>query len=588
MAKVVRGVNDLKTLYPDLCKEWHPTKNGELKPENMSIKSHRKVWWQCARGHEWEAMVSNRTGLGRNCPYCAGRRPIIGETDLASANPEVANEWHPTKNAPLTPKDVTFGSSKKIWWQCANGHEWQAIIKSRTYYNTGCPYCCEVTKIVTKGVNDFESRYPELAKEWHPTKNLPLKPDSVSYGSGKKVWWICKFGHEYQMVIGNKVKGRGCTVCSRRRRTSFPEQAFFFYIKQAYPDAINGFKDKGVFGSGMELDIYIPSIKVGIEYDGKVFHSRKENLIRDAKKFQKCEKNGIRLIRIVDLFDSSLLIRYHRVIRIANESPKYLQSAIIELLYHLNKLSEVDVDLKRDRNQILEYLEAMDKSLETEFPDIAKEFHPTKNGNLTAAHFHYGANERVWWKCSKCGHEWQAMISDRTGKDRNGCPKCSKIIGGRKRHETALKESGSLASNFPELLNFWSYSKNTISPAEVTPKSGTKVWWVCEKGHEWDATVGHITTRGAKCPYCSNKRILVGYNDLATINPKLAREWDYTKNGELTPNNIGAGSGKKAWWICSKCGNSWVAAIHIRNKGRSCPKCSLKRRKSSASDTFAE
>lgn len=113
MSKVIPNVNDLKTLYPDIAKEWHPTMNGDLLPEMIAGKSSKKVWWQCSKGHEWDAIISNRTRLGRGCPYCTGQRVLVGETDLASVNPELAKEWHPTKNVPLTPQDVTYGSKKR-------------------------------------------------------------------------------------------------------------------------------------------------------------------------------------------------------------------------------------------------------------------------------------------------------------------------------------------------------------------------------------------------------------------------------------------------------------------------------------------
>ena len=323
----------------------------------------------------------------------------------------------------------------------------------------------------------------------------------------------------------------------------------------------------------MELDIYIPSIKLGIEYDGRLFHRKTDNVIRDARKYQICKKNGIQLVRIMDVNDNSLVTRYDRVIWLTDPSDNVLQNAIRELLFHLNKLSEVDVNINRDRFEILEYLGKLDKSLATEFPEIAAEFSMTRNGNLTPSMFHPGSNERVWWECSNCGHEWKAAISDRTGEDKNGCPICAKKIGGAKHHDYVLREKGSFADNHPELLPKWNYTKNTVSPTEVVSGSSIKVWWICEKGHEWIASVGYVSARGCNCPFCTNKKILAGYNDLATVNPELAKAWDYGKNGDMKPTTIGAGSGKKAWWICSKCGNGWEAKIVSRNKGAGCPAC---------------
>ena len=68
---VVKGINDLATKCPDLAKEWHPTKNGDLKPTQVSSCSGKKVWWLCPDcGHEWDAKISNRARKGDDCPNC--------------------------------------------------------------------------------------------------------------------------------------------------------------------------------------------------------------------------------------------------------------------------------------------------------------------------------------------------------------------------------------------------------------------------------------------------------------------------------------------------------------------------------------
>ena len=108
---------------------------------------------------------------------------------LAEANPSLAKQWHSTKNDDLTPKDVTPGSSKKVWWQCSKGkdHEWQAKVVARNR-GTGCAVCSG--KIVVRS-NCLDTLNPALAKEWHPTKNGDLTPKKILPKSGKKVWWKC-------------------------------------------------------------------------------------------------------------------------------------------------------------------------------------------------------------------------------------------------------------------------------------------------------------------------------------------------------------------------------------------------------------
>lgn len=116
-----------------------------------------------------------------------------------------------------------------------------------------------------------------------------------------------------------------------------------------------------------------------------------------------------------------------------------------------------------------------------------------------------------------------------------------------------------------ELMREYDFEKNiNINLDAVTLGSEEKIWWLCSKGHSYQAMV-HNRKKGSGCPYCDGKKVLVGYNDLATINPKLAAEWNYKKNGDLKPTDVTAGSHKKVWWIC-KNGHEWEAVINTRTQ----------------------
>ena len=149
------------------------------------------------------------------------------------------------------------------------------------------------------------------------------------------------------------------------------------------------------------------------------------------------------------------------------------------------------------------------------------------------------------------------------GEDK--CPICS--------GKRVVKGVNDLATLTPALADEWS-PRNTINPTEVTNQSNKKVWWVCNKGHEWEATIGS-RNQGGGCPYCCNKKVLKGFNDLATTHPELLQEWDFEKN-ETKPTELTAHSGKKIWWRCPKCGYSWETppAYRVRSKSISgCPSC---------------
>lgn len=186
------------------------------------------------------------------------QKPQKEMVSLSSYNPELASEWHPTKNGSLKPTMVSRGSKRKVWWIGKCGHEWEAEIYSRAS-GRGCPYCSG--KRVLEGFNDLASQVPNLVTEWDFEKNGILKPNTVTVGSHKEIWWKCSIcGYEWKATVKSRVNGTRCPACYRRNRTSFPEQALFYYVHVCYPDAISGFSE--LFDNSMELDVFIPSLKI--------------------------------------------------------------------------------------------------------------------------------------------------------------------------------------------------------------------------------------------------------------------------------------------------------------------------------------
>ena len=331
----------------ELLDQWVEFKNLPITPTVISRGSKRKVWWQCEKGHCWQAAVHSRTGSGTGCPICSGKVPLSGETDLATLHPDLARQWHPKRNAALTPEQVLPGSHRMVWWVCERGHEWRAQIKSRVE-GSGCPVCAN--REIHPDENDLASQFPFLTTQWHPTKNRPLTPNQIPPGTTRKVWWICEKGHEWQATVASRVSGSGCPVCS-----------------------------------------------------GKMVISGENDLA-------------------------------------------------------------------------------------SQFPAIASQWHPQKNGKL--------------------------------------------------------------------------------SPQQVTPNSNRKVWWQCEKGHDYEAAVA-ARTRGSECPYCTGKKVLPGFNDLATLEPKIASQWHPILNGALTPQKVTTGSHRRAWWQCDQ-GHVWKAVIYARAGSQKC------------------
>lgn len=209
----VNETNSLAKLMPNLAKQWHPTKNNILTPNNVTITSNNRVWWLCDRGHEWQSYISNRKKKEYGCPYCSGRN-ATKENCLATINPDLAKQWHPSRNGTITPFDVTPSSGKKIWWLGKCGHEWDSKIDARAK-GYGCPYCSNQRLCLENSLGYLN---PKLAEEWHPTLNKNVTPYDVMSGAGKRVWWKCKSkGHEWQAAIVDRNGGTECPYCTNKK-----------------------------------------------------------------------------------------------------------------------------------------------------------------------------------------------------------------------------------------------------------------------------------------------------------------------------------------------------------------------------------
>ena len=226
-----RAGASLADKYPELAAEWHPARNGELTPKDLSPASGKQVWWLCrVCGHQWIARVGNRS-KGTGCRLCAWknareklRKPAPGGS-LADERPDLAKEWHQTKNRDLTPWEVKPASNIKVWWKCGEcGHEWVAVVKERSR-GRACPICsaaraAKARRTPRPGAS-LADIAPELATQWHSSHNGALSPGDVSPASSRKVWWQCaSCGAEWLALVANRVRGSGCPQCAIRRRRS--------------------------------------------------------------------------------------------------------------------------------------------------------------------------------------------------------------------------------------------------------------------------------------------------------------------------------------------------------------------------------
>ena len=476
---------------PALAKEWDHNKNGALRPEDFTACSGKSAWWMCKLGHSWRASIIGRNN-GQNCPYCNNRRILAGFNDLCTINPKVANEWDYEKNGNLTPKQVSFGSNKSVWWRCKHGHSWKVSINNR---NKGkkCPYC--TNRKILVGFNDLCTTNPNVAAEWDHEKNGDWSPEQVSIGSNKSAWWRCKSGHGWKAVINSRKKCN-CPYC---------------YGKNIVVPAVN------------DLMTINPKLSKEWDYD-KNFPFRPETVAGNArlKAWWLCEKGHN--------WQASPNTRNG-----GGAGCPYCSNQ--KVLKGYNDLLSVD-------------------------PNLCLQWDYEKNDPLKPDEVTKDSVTKVWWNCDK-GHSWKTSVEIR--RRGCGCPYCTgtRVITG----ETDLKTVR------PNIAAEWDYIKNgSLTPDKVTSQSMTKVWWLCEHDHSYASVICH-RYYGTGCPYCHNKRPILGETDLATVHPEWLPEWDYEKNGSKQPEHYTSRSNKKVWWICKKEQHSWRARIADRHAGTNCPYC---------------
>ena len=466
---LLSGFNDLATRHPEIASEWHPVRNGGLTPDQVFAKDSRRVWWykkyfDTVLGKEfefeWQTTVGSRTANNSGCPYLSGRALYKGFNDLATRFPGLAKEWDYKKNGELTPDQVMLGSRQVVWWKITysdpkTGEQrdlsWEAPVARRTA-GSGCPYLS--SKKIIKGLNDLATTHPRLASEWDYERNGELTPDQVTYGSSQIVWWHLQycdkdldktFDFAWQVSVNARTNhDTGCPYLSNR-------------------ELWTGYND---------LQTRYPEIAAewNIEKNGMLKPTQviaTSNQVVWWKKMYVDPNTGTEHVME---WKSAVSART----RFNKECPYLTNTAVLAGL----------------------------NDLKTRYPRIAAQWHSEKNGTLTPDMVFPYDKRSVWWlhqyddpqTGKHYDFEWQATIQARVAQN-TGCPYLSgtAVWGG----------FNDLATTHPELAAQWHPQKNRkLTPDKIYAKSKRKVWWRCDQGHEWYASVAERTKCGAGCPIC--------------------------------------------------------------------------------------
>ena len=420
----------LAETHPEVARQWHPQKNGELTPFNFTRGQNIKVWWKCEKGddHEWHASPNKRALMGRGCPICSNQKIVLSNC-LATTNPEIAKEWHPTKNGTISIYDIGAGSNKKTWWKCEKGddHEWEISPNARTgIKKSNCPVCSNQKVVLS---NCLATTNPEIDHEWHPTKNGNLTPYNLVEGSAKNIWWKCKKGddHEWRASPSNRTKhNSNCPICSNQKvvlsnclAITNPEIA-----KKWHPTK-NGDLTPEKVTRGSERKVWWKCEKGDDhEWRGTIYTTQDNTCLV-------CQNKKVVLSNCLAKTNPKLAKEWHPT-KNASITPFNIVEGSGKTVWWkcekgddhewkatLSNRNKTNCPVCSNQKVVLS------NCLATTNKEIAKEWHPTKNGTISIYDIAAGSNKKNWWKCEKGNdHEWETSPSNRTLKDSN-CPYCT-------------------------------------------------------------------------------------------------------------------------------------------------------------------
>lgn len=565
--KLLKGFNDLVTTNPKIAALWHPEKNEDMSPDMIFGSTNDKYWW-ChevqAYGksvlHEWKARPNEVTE--NSCPFCTGAKVKQGVNDLKTTHPDIAKQWDNLNNDFKNIHNVSAGSNKRANWICnACGHKWNAIINNRTR-GSGCPDCARryqtsfseqtiyyylktaFPTCVNRDITKLEGLELDILL---PNEKIAIEYNGLRFHSSKEKQkrndlkhQLCKEKGillitviEHEFLIQHDIL-KHIIYCKEKS-----DYSHMNYVMKCINDEL-----KGYLREPIKVDIPLHRQSIYAQY----WKSVEERSL--AIKFPELldewdyEKNKLNPYMV---FAHSNVVVYwkHIVIKNNKESVHSWQSSVSRRTTQGHGCS-----ICAGKKILIGF-----NDLKTEAPPFLSEWDYGKNGSLKPVDFTKGSNKKVWWKHfvttngKEILHSWQATIKSRMRG--NGCPICD--------NKMIVPGINDIASTHPILMKDWDYERNEIKPTSISYGYDKKVWWKhtviradIEYIHVWQASPNSRTNRNSGCPYCANKKTLAGFNDLATIHPKIATKWDYEKNKPLTPYDFTAASGKKVWWIDRK------------------------------------
>ncbi|MDE6335654.1 MAG: hypothetical protein K2L34_03690 [Muribaculaceae bacterium] len=559
---IIPGFNSLKAKYSNIiAKEWDFEKNT-IDPDTIPPTYRKKMWWICPNGHRYQTLPGNKIyRTGGDCPYCSSQR-LCRETSLGSVNPELAKEWHPTKNGDLTPFDVFASTNKYIWWLCPTcGHEWRAKGANRNVGKRGCPHCANSRsssvpeQLLFRAIRSF---FPDainrhlIGKDeidvFIPSLNIGFEYDGQRYHNQAK---LPKDIAKTKRLIDNGI------ILYRFRENNCPDISVpeCTVIQVSYSPEYSDLEAK----LKVLLNQLLPDTAVSLDFDKVINEVRAElDCLPYEKSFAASEERKRREGKTpVALWD------YEANAPLTPEMVMPFSEKVVHWICPKNPNHKWDNTVKSVTfgygcRRCISARRLYDTE---DWKEEAK----LKHGNKYLYHLvqYIDSETKVDIVCPKHGIFQQIPYEHLNGK---GCPYCAR----QKFHPLE-----SLAVLYPDIAFEWDYEHNKNSgftPDTIGLDTRHKFWWYCNNGcnHSYQATISQ-RVNGSGCAVCHGKQVSSD-TSLAVLYPEIAKEW--CKENDKKPTEVTAGSDYVALWKCPNPNHPpYCQKVQVRSRGCGCVYC---------------
>jgi len=452
----------------------------------------------------------------------------MAKISLADSHPDLAAQaegWDPST--------ISAGSAKKMSWKCSQGHIWKANVANRSKGN-GCPICAG--QIVLAGFNDIATLRPDLAAEADGWDTTSIRP-----GSNKKLPWLCDKGHKWLASPNSRNRGSGCPVCLN------------YVVLTGYNDLATLNPEIASEADGWDPRLIGNGSSKPLPWKCQLGHTWTAPVERRSGQGRGCPvcSGNVVLAGFNDLATSHPSL----ALEADGWDPTTIATFSSKKLSWKCSLGHRWLAVVASRAAGVGCPVCANKMVLPAFNDLA-----TTNPGLAAEADGWdpttvvgGTHIKSQWICNN-GHRWAASVASRNAGA--GCPICD--------NKVVLSGFNDLATRNPSLAA----EANGWDPTTLTASSHKIMEWKCSLGHLYKSALNNRSS-GKGCPYCSNSKVLAGFNDLATLFPEIAAEadgWD--------PSLVVWGTPTKKPWLCPG-GHRWNASVGNRTGSiaAGCPSC---------------